>query len=106
MPEPERRGTRNAREVPYLATRKSWHLSTPAHDRAMLDTFIEEVSLVPADQVDSARLGLRLSEADMTEFRDRLRELLDDFAERPGDLTQPAWSLFLAVHPDPNSLDV
>lgn len=105
-PEPERRGARNAREVPYRATRKSWHLSTPAQDRAMLDTFLEEVALVPADQVDSARLGLRLSEADMTEFRDRLRGLLDDFAERPDDLTQPAWSLFVAVHPDPNSPDL
>jgi DNA-binding MarR family transcriptional regulator len=103
VPEPERRGARGAREVPYLATGKSWHLSTPAQDRAMLDTFLEEVALVPADQVDSARLGLQLSEADMTEFRDRLRELLDDFADRPDDVTQPAWSLFLAVHPDPNS---
>lgn len=71
----------------------------------MLDTFVEEVGLVPADQVDSARLGLQLSAADMTEFRDRLRELLDDFAERPDDLTQPAWSLFLSLHPDPNAPD-
>jgi predicted ArsR family transcriptional regulator len=100
--EDERRGTRGAREVPYLATRKSWTLSTPAHDRAMLDTFIEEVALVPADEVDSARLGLQLSQADMTEFRDRLRALLDDFAQRPDDPSQPAWSLFLAIHPDPN----
>jgi len=104
-PEPVRRGARGAREIPYLATRKSWHLSTPAQDRAMLDTFVEEVGLVPADQVDSARLGLQLSAADMTEFRDRLRELLDDFAERPDDLTQPAWSLFLSLHPDPNAPD-
>ena len=102
VPEAERRGARGAREVPYRATRKSWHLSTPAQDRAMIDTFLEEVALVPADQIDSARLGLRLSEADMTEFRDRLRELLDYFAERPDDLTQPAWSLFVSVHPDPN----
>lgn len=104
-PQSERRGTRGARELPYAATRKSWNISTPAQDRAMIDTFLEEVSLVPADQVDSARLGLQLSDADMTEFRDRLRELLDDFAERPDDLTQPAWSLFLSIHPDPNQPD-
>lgn len=102
-PDGERRGTRGAREVPYRATGKSWRLSTPAQDRAMLDTFLEEVALVPADQVDSARLGLQLSEADMTEFRDRLRDLFDEFAQRPDDLTQPAWSLFFALHPDPNS---
>jgi DNA-binding MarR family transcriptional regulator len=103
VPQPERRGARGAREVPYRASRKSWHISTPAQDRAMLDTFLEEVALVPADQVDSARLGLQLSEADMTEFRDRLRDLFDEFAQRPDDLTQPAWSLFFALHPDPNS---
>jgi DNA-binding transcriptional regulator YiaG len=101
-PEDERRGARGAREIPYRATRKSWHLSTPAQDRAMLDAFLEEVALVPADQVDSARLGLQLSPADFAEFRDRLRELLDDFEQRPEDPEAPAWSLFLAVHPDPN----
>src|SRR5271166_842478 len=77
----ERRGTRGAREIPYLATKKSWRLSTPAMDRSMLDTFLEEVALVPAAEVDSSRLGLRLSAADMAEFRAGLRSLLDDFAE-------------------------
>jgi hypothetical protein len=101
-PQDERQGSRGAREIPYLATRKSWLLSTPAQDRAMLDTFLEEVALVPADQVDSTRLGLRLSPADMAEFRDRLRDLLDEFAGRPEDPAAEAWSVFLAVHPDPN----
>src|SRR3954449_10096925 len=41
-PGAERRGARGSREIPYLATRKSWKLSTPASDRAMLDTFVEE----------------------------------------------------------------
>ncbi len=100
--ENERRGPRGAREIPYRATRKSWQLSTPAQDRAMLDAFLEEVALVPADQVDSARLGLQLSPADLAEFRDRLRQLLDDFQQRPEDPDAPAWSLFLALHPDPN----
>lgn len=101
--EDERRGTRGAREVPYRATRKSWQISTPVRDRAMVATFLEELALVPADEVDAARLGLQLSAADMTEFRERLRALLDDFAERPSDPGQPAWSLFLSLHPDPNN---
>jgi DNA-binding transcriptional ArsR family regulator len=100
--EDERRGTRGAREIPYRATRKSWHLSTPAQDRAMLDAFVEEVSLVPADLVDAARLGLQLSPADMAEFRVRLRTLLDDFERRPDDPEAMPWSLFVALHPDPN----
>lgn len=102
-PAEERRGTRNAREVPYRATGKSWRISSPARDWAMLDTFLEEVALVPREDVDSARLGLRLSPADMAEFRDRLRALLDEVADRPSDPDAPAWSLFLALHPDPNN---
>jgi DNA-binding MarR family transcriptional regulator len=102
QPGEERRGARGAREIPYLATRKSWRLSTPASDRAMLDTFLEEVSLVPAAEVDAARLGLRLSPEDMAEFRAGLRALLDDFADRPDDPAAPAWSVFVTIHPDPN----
>jgi DNA-binding CsgD family transcriptional regulator len=101
-PGAERRGTRGAREIPYLATRKSWRLSTPAMDRSMLATFLEEVALVPAADVDTSRLGLRLSPVDMDEFRSRLRSLLDDFASRPDDPAAPAWSVFVTVHPDPN----
>ena len=100
--QPERRGVRGAREVPYLATRKSWSLSTPAGDQAMVTTFLEEVALVAPEDVDTARLGLRLSPPDLEELRDRLRTLLDDFAARPDDPTAPAWSLFVSLHPDPN----
>lgn len=101
-PQPVRRGTRGSREIPYLATGKSWKLSSPARDRASLDAFLEEVALVPGDEVDSARLGLRLSPDDMAEFRARLRDLLDEFADRADDPAAPAWSMFLAIHPDPN----
>ena len=102
QPQPERRGTRGAREIPYLATKKSWRLSTPAMDRSMLDAFLEEVALVPAAELDTSRMGLRLTAAGMAEFRTRLHGLLDDFAGRPEDPSAPAWSVFLIVHPDPN----
>jgi DNA-binding MarR family transcriptional regulator len=101
-PQEERRGPRGAREIPYLATRKSWRLAAPAMDRSMLDTFLEEVALVPAAELDMARLGLRLSPADWAEFQARLRALLDEFADRPDDPSAPAWSVFLTLHPDPN----
>jgi DNA-binding MarR family transcriptional regulator len=101
-PQEVRRGTRGAREIPYLATKKSWQLSTPAMDRSMLDAFLEELALIPADDVDTTRLGLRLSLADMAEFSSALRSLLDDFANRPDDPSAPAWSVFITVHPDPN----
>jgi DNA-binding MarR family transcriptional regulator len=98
----ERRGTRGAREIPYLASRKSWRLSTPGPDRVMLDTFVEEAGLVPVADLDMTRLGLRLPAAEMAEFRERLAGLLEEFALRPDDPAAPAWSLFFALHPDPN----
>jgi DNA-binding transcriptional ArsR family regulator len=101
-PQEERRGTRGAREIPYLATRKSWRLNTPVKDRAMLDTFLEEVALVPVADLDMSRLGLRLSATDWAEFQARLLELLEEFAGRPDDPSAAAWSLFIALHPDPN----
>jgi DNA-binding transcriptional ArsR family regulator len=98
----ERRGTRGAREIPYRATRKSWQLYTPVPDQTMLDTFLEEAALVPAAELDLTRLGLRLPAAGLAEFRARLLELLEEFAARPDDPAAAAWSVFIAVHPDPN----
>jgi DNA-binding MarR family transcriptional regulator len=99
--QPARRGTRSW-EVPYLATGKSWQISSPAADRSNVDVFLDEISKATPDQVDTTWLGLRLGPADMEEFRGQLRHLLDEFADRPDDPTQPAWSLFISLHPDPN----
>jgi DNA-binding MarR family transcriptional regulator len=98
--EPVRRGTRGSREIPYRATKKSWQLESPAKDRVLLDAFLEDVALVPATEMDTARLGLRLSPEDMDEFEKRLTALLDEFAALPDDPTAPPWSVFMAIHPD------
>jgi DNA-binding transcriptional ArsR family regulator len=98
----ERRGARGAREIPYLSTGKGWRIESPAQDRSLLDAFLEELALVPRVQVEATRMGLRLPPAQMDEFRTRLYALLEEFASRPDDPTAPAWSLFMAVHPDPN----
>ena len=98
----ERRGARGAREIPYRATRKSWQLTAPMPNRHLLDAFVEEVALAPAAELETSRMGLRLSPADLEEFRTRLYALLDEFADRPEDPAAPPWSLFLALHPDPN----
>jgi len=101
-PQGDRRGKRGAREVPYLATKKSWQLSVPGSSRLMLETFLDEVALVPATDLDTTRLGLRLAPDEMADFRTRLGELLDEFAGRPDDPSAPAWSIFITLHPDPN----
>ena len=82
----ERRGTRGSREIPYLATRKSWQLSTPAAGRVLLKTFLEEAALVPAEQLDTARLGMRLTdEPTGRSSRIRLAAVLDEFEKLPDD---------------------
>lgn len=99
---PARRGTRGSREIPYHSTGKSWTVANPGTSRTLLDTFLDEVSAVPAEQLDTTRLGLRLTEDEHAEFVDRLQELFEEFyARRNPDGT--AWSVFLALHPDPNN---
>ena len=102
QPQPERRGARGAREIPYLTTAKSWRVNAPTMNRPLLDVFLEEVALVSGQEMDTARLGLRLSPSDFADFRDRLQNLLDEAATLPEDPSAPAWSLFLVLHPDPN----
>ena len=102
--EPERRGTRGAREVPYRATGKSWLMDVddrpmPARD-PMLAAFLEEVAEVGEQRLESSRLGLRLSPADLAEFRERLHGLLDEYARRAPDLSGERWSLYLGMHPE------
>ena len=98
----ERRGTRNAREVPYRVTGKSWRVSSPAADRSVLDAFLEEVALVAVDDLDTVRFGLRLSPDRRRAFFDRFVELLEQFRDDPPTPDAQPLSLFLAVHPDPN----
>jgi predicted ArsR family transcriptional regulator len=101
--EPVRRGTRGSREIPYLATGKSWRLDTPAKDRVLVEAFLEEMALVPADALETARLGLRMSEELKEDFMHRMDDLLNEFRVRSDGAGEgKAWSIFFALHPDPN----
>ena len=104
---PPRRGTRGSREIPYVATGKSWTIETPGKGRVLLDAFAEEVALVPAETVHTMRMGLRLTPAEKDEFETRLENLVEEFRvgteiDRTNDPGVDAWSLFFAIHPDPN----
>jgi predicted ArsR family transcriptional regulator len=101
---PARRGTRGSREVPYRATGKSWLMDVddrppPARD-PMLAAFLEEITEVGEQHLQSSRLALRLSSADLAEFRHRLHGLLDEYARRPVDPRGERWSLYLGMHPE------
>ncbi len=102
--QPIRRGTRGSREIPYLATGKSWRLKgVPAKNRVLVDAFLEEIALVPVQSVETARLGLQMTDELKSELDDRLMELLEEFRQRADAAhTGAAWSIFVAMHPDPN----
>jgi DNA-binding transcriptional ArsR family regulator len=99
--EPVRRGVRGSREVPYRATGKSWLLDDPKGvSRAVLSAFLAEAEQVPADVLETTRLGLRLTEEGIAELRGRLHDLLEEFRVRPVAEDAEPWSVFLALHPD------
>ncbi|MGW6006839.1 ArsR/SmtB family transcription factor [Oerskovia enterophila] len=99
--QPERTGARGAREVPYLATGRSWTADLgPGGQRVLLDTFLEELSAADPASVDMGRLGLRLDAEGRDELSRRLNELLEDFRQREPVAGGEPWSVFVAIHHD------
>jgi predicted ArsR family transcriptional regulator len=103
--QPERRGARGAREVPYLSTGKSWTLDVhdsgvPGSGAAMLDAFLDEVRLVDLDDAGLSRLGLRLSKVEVEELKSRLVDILNEYATRPPTVDGLAYSVFVACYRD------
>jgi len=106
-PAGERRGARGAREVPYLATGKSWlmQVESPSPQDHLLAAFLEEVAVVGEANLDSNRLGLRLSDEEYEEFRTRLAELMEEYARRPFTPGGRRWSLYVGIHPEEAGAD-
>ncbi|MEP6559868.1 MAG: ArsR family transcriptional regulator [Nakamurella sp.] len=101
-PLPAVQGPRGAWTVPYRATRKSW--STEGHGavRPMIDAFLQSVAALDDLDLNLSRLGLRLDDAGHAELVGRLDEVLQEFAAREPQPGGRPWSVFLAVHPDPD----
>ena len=103
-----RRGRRGSREVPYLASGKSWFMDGREPERGgrdlLLETFLQEVSGLPPGSLDSARLGFRVNAADKEKLMQRLQEVLEGIRELPSDPEGESWSLYLGVHPDPSGV--
>lgn len=99
--QPERRGARGAREVPYLATGKSWRSpQPPGQQRVLVDAFLEELAEAPSSSVVMARLGVRLSPAAWEQAVGRISEVLQELADLPPDSDGVPYSIFFAAHED------
>lgn len=101
-----RRGSRGSREVPYLATGKSWRLDVgegagySGGADAMIEAFLDEIRLVDVDRAGLSRLGLRLTPAEYQVLRDRLHNVLAEYAERPPSPDGQPYSVFVATYED------
>ncbi|MBC7289925.1 MAG: winged helix-turn-helix transcriptional regulator [Actinotalea sp.] len=97
----ERRGARGAREVPYLATRKSWRApDVPGQHQVLVDAFLEELAEAPPSSVVAARLGVRLSPAAWEQALGRIADVLQELADLPPESDGVPYSLFFAAHED------
>lgn len=98
----ERRGPRGAREVPYLATRKSWRtpMDGDSGTQVLVQAFLEELAEADPATVQTVRLGVRLDRTGFEEMMRRLGDLFQELAALPVDPDGIPYSLFLAVHED------
>lgn len=105
---PQRQGSRGSREIPYLATGKSWELTglderlpgRPHPSQVMLQAFLEELAEAGGEMGDASRLALTLTPEHFEELTERIGAVLDEFAARPPDPGGTRWSVFFAMHED------
>lgn len=99
--EPERRGRRGAREIPYRSTRKSWVLSFEpdlAGHVAMIDAARAElVEAGPDSVLELVRLGVRLRPEQLEELGRHVMELVAAANEADDPDGEPV-GILLAVH--------
>ena len=101
--QPERRGARGAKEVPYLATRKSWSQHVDEVAPILIETFVQETAALAPEDIEVWRLGLKLNEEHRTDLMERLRAVVDEYVALPSDPDGEAISLMIAQHRDPTA---
>ncbi|HVM30824.1 MAG TPA: winged helix-turn-helix domain-containing protein [Candidatus Limnocylindrales bacterium] len=97
--QPERRGRRGSREIPYLSTRKSLTLElglSASGEIAMVDaTRAELLEAGPQALLTMTRLGVRLSPGDVLRFVGRIEALSRDLNAADGSGQEPVAMLVL-----------
>jgi hypothetical protein len=67
--------------------------------QAMLTAYLEEVADVGVTEVHQTRLVVRLDEAGAEELSRRMRELLDEFADRPAPAEGTDVGIYVSWYP-------
>ncbi|WP_033293385.1 ArsR/SmtB family transcription factor [Amycolatopsis jejuensis] len=105
VPQEPRRGTRGAKEIPYLSTGLSWELSNEsgtaavAVGEAMFEAYLAEMAETTQAEVDTSRLVVQVPAEVVEEFKGRLADLLDEFQRRPRDLAADRTAIYVSVYP-------
>lgn len=94
-----RRGRRGAREIPYLATGKSWCVNVGDVTNPMIEAFIAEFEAAPYEERTMGRMAAMLTEDEVEEFRNRIADLFEEFRARRKKPNAKQWGLFIAMHP-------
>jgi predicted ArsR family transcriptional regulator len=98
--EEPRRGPRGAREVPYLATRRSWNSGNDDISQTLIETFLQEIQGLPPERIQIIRLGLKLNAASRDELLERMYALFEEYKDRPADADGEPLSLMFVEHPE------
>ena len=100
-----RPGTRGALEKPYRATGKSWTLDISDRDEdlnvsiAMIDAFRDEVLESGPDSLETlTRFAPTLTKRSLDELVSRLKEIVDEYGNRPPETGGEPYGVFVAVH--------
>jgi len=98
--EEPRTGKRGATEIPYIATRRSWDFPAPQIGPVLVQTFLEEIEGVRAEDLFVARLGVVLTEENERELNHRLAAILVEYKDREPDPDGRPVSIMIATHPE------
>jgi hypothetical protein len=100
--QPPRRGTRGAREIPYLSTGLSWTLDSCGDqgvEEAVLEAYLAEIADTGFQGVHQTRLVVQVAPEEREELEDRLNSLLEEFRARPRRPGVERTAVYLATYP-------
>jgi DNA-binding MarR family transcriptional regulator len=100
LPQEPRQGKRGAREIPYLASGRSWGTTVDNVAPVVIETFLEEIQGLTPAQIHVRRLGLKLNTAHSEQMLARFRALADEYAAMPPDDDGVPTSVLFVHHPD------
>jgi len=98
----QRSGAQGAREVPYLATGRSWDTPMDNAVPVMLETVRQQAVLADPERVWFAWLGLHLNDAHRDELLTRIGAIFHEYKDRGPDPDGEPYSLVSIFHPDLN----